>query len=66
MTGFSRRDSIYRGGGMLPLLVKGRLPDRAEEVPLEFVRAMDAPGAEHWDRVLGRWPSWRVRSYMSD
>lgn len=46
---FSRRDSL-RVGGIAPFWVKGTFPLRCEDVPLEFVRAID--GADRWESVL--------------
>ena len=41
-TGFTRRDSVSRGGGMVPAWVRETLPaPRAEADPLELVRAIE-------------------------
>jgi len=50
------------GGGMSPICPKERLLVRADDVPLEFVRAM---GAECWERVLDRWAGTSIWSYLS-
>jgi len=48
----SRRDSVWRIGGVgLPFEVKGRLPLRCEDVPLEFARAIEGVGADCCEKV---------------
>jgi hypothetical protein len=60
ITGVSRRDSKWRGGGMAPFWINGRFPLRCDDDPFEFVRAIE--GAERCEKVLGRCWGISIRS----
>lgn len=62
MTGLSRRASEWRSGGIGPFEVKGRFPLRCEDVPLEFVRAMEGAGVDWCERVRWRGAGISIRS----
>ena len=63
IVGLSRRGSVCSGGGIPPCCVKGRLPLRWDDVPLEFVRAID--GADCCESVRRGTEGISIRSYKS-